>query len=279
MGYKDEEGVMVNQPDIRYIQSDHVVAGVEWLPDAESKISVEGFYKRYNNYPFSLIDSISLASKGADFDLFGDEPVKSIAEGRAFGAEFLYRNRDLFGANLTISYTLVRSETLPLKESLTPLGWIPTSWDNIHLLNIYGFRKFRGNWQVGFKWRFVGGQPYTPYDYYTSSLADYWDVTGFPAYDYNQYNQLRYEPFHQLDLRVDKEWFFSRITINLYVDVQNVYNYKSTSSTFLIPELDNNGLPVIENPEDPQGLQRYIMKEVETAAGTVLPTIGIIIEF
>ncbi len=42
--------------------------------------------------------------------------------------------------NLTVSYTLVRSETLPQKESLKPLGWIPTTWDNIHLLNIYGFR-------------------------------------------------------------------------------------------------------------------------------------------
>ena len=279
MGYKDEEGVMVNKPVLEYIQSDHIVAGVEWLPDAESKLSVEGFYKKYNNYPFSLIDSISLASKGADFGFFGNEPVESVAKGRAFGAEFLYRNRDLFGTNLTISYTLVRSETLPRKESLTPLGWIPTTWDNVHLLNIYGFRKFKRNWQVGFKWRFVGGQPYTPYDYQTSSLVDYWDVTGFPAYDYNRYNQLRYEPYHQLDLRIDKEWYFSRITINLYADVQNVYNYKSTSSTFLVQELDNEGNPVIENPLDPPELQRYSMREVESAAGTVLPTIGIIVEF
>jgi hypothetical protein len=279
MGYQDAEGTMVNQPGIKYIRSDHLVAGVEWLPDNESKVSVEGFYKKYNNYPFSLIDSISLASKGADFGFFGNEPVESVAEGRAFGAEFLYRNRDLFGTNLTISYTLVRSETNPKKESLTSLGWIPTAWDNVHLLNIYGFRKFKKNWQVGFKWRFVGGQPYTPYDYYTSSLVDYWDVTGFPAFDYDLYNQLRFEPFHQLDLRIDKEWYFSRITINLYADVQNVYNYKSTSSTFLVQEKDAEGNPIIENPSDPPELQRYRMKELESAAGTVLPTIGIIIEF
>ena len=106
-------------------------------------------------------------------------------------ASKVYDNRDLFGSNLTISYTLVRSETLPRKESLTDLGWIPTSWDNIHLLNIYGFREFKGNWQIGFKWRFVGGQPYTPYDEYTSSLVQYWDLTGFGALDYNQYNRLR----------------------------------------------------------------------------------------
>jgi TonB-dependent Receptor Plug Domain len=157
MGYKSPDGVMVNQPDIKYIRSDHIVAGVEWLPDAESKVSVEGFYKKYSNYPFSLIDSVSLASKGADFGLYGNEPVKSVSQGRVYGAEFLYRNRDLFGTNLTISYTLVRSETIPIKESLIPLGNIPTSWDNVHLLNIYGFRKFKGNWQAGFKWRLVGG--------------------------------------------------------------------------------------------------------------------------
>jgi len=279
MGYKNPDGVMVNQPDIKYIRSDHVVAGVEWLPNAESKVSVEGFYKKYSNYPFSVIDSVSLASKGADFGLYGNEPVKSIAKGRAYGAEFLYRNREFFGTNLTISYTLVRSETMPIKESLIPLGNIPTSWDNVHLLNIYGFRKFKGNWQVGFKWRFVGGQPYTPYDNYTSSLVDYWDVTAFPAYDYNQYNQQRYEPYHQLDLRIDKEWYLSRISINLYVDIQNVYNYKSTSNTFLVQELDQAGNPILQEPSYPGEPERYKMKELQSAAGTVLPTIGVIIEF
>jgi hypothetical protein len=278
MGYQDEEGILVNR-DLTYIRADHVVAGVEWLPGVESKMSIEGFYKKYDNYPFSLIDSISLASKGADFGLFGNEPVASVAEGRSYGAEFLYRNRDLFGVNLTVSYTLVRSETLPRKESLVSLGWIPTTWDNIHLLNIYGFRQFKGNWQVGFKWRFVGGQPYTPYDLNKSSLVQYWDVTRFPAQDFNQYNQLRFKPFHQLDIRIDKEWFLSRITINLYADVQNVYNFKTTGTTFLVQELDQDGNPVIENPSDPPALQRYRFRELSSAAGTVLPSVGIIIEF
>ncbi|MGM0474571.1 MAG: TonB-dependent receptor [Bacteroidota bacterium] len=276
MGYEDEEGIRVNQTeDLRYVRSDHLVAGVEWLPDQESKMSVEGFYKKYDQYPFSLRDSISLASKGADFGIFGAEPVVSTARGRAYGTEFLYRNRDLSGINLTVSYTLVRSETLPQRESLKDLGWIPTTWDNIHLLNILGFRKFKGNWQVGFKWRFVGGQPYTPFDYRTSSLIQYWDVTKTAAFDLNQYNQLRYKPFHQLDLRVDKEWFLSKITINLYADVQNVYNFETTSSTFLVTEKNDSGNPVVD-PEDPT---RYLMKEIESAAGTVLPTVGIIIEF
>jgi hypothetical protein len=279
MGFKNEEGMMVNQPGVKYIQSDHIVAGLEWLPDEESKVSVEGFFKKYSDYPYSLVDSISIASKGADFGLFGYEPIKSIAEGRAYGAEFLYRNRDLFGSNLTVSYTLVRSESQPTNSELEDLGWIPTTWDNVHLLNIYGFRKFKGNWQVGFKWRFVGGQPYTPYDEYTSSLVQYWDVTNFPKTDFSQFNQLRFEPFHQLDLRVDKEWFLSRFTINVYLDIQNVYNFSTTSNTFLTPEVDDQGNPIIENPGDPAELQRYRMKELSSTAGTVLPTVGVIIEF
>jgi hypothetical protein len=279
MGFKNDENLMSNKDRLKYIRSDHIVAGLEWLPEKESKISVEGFYKKYSNYPFSLVDSVSLASLGADFGIYGDVPAESTGEGRAYGAEFLYRNRDLFGSNLTISYTLVRSETLPRRESLTDLGWIPTTWDNIHLLNIYGFREFKGNWQVGFKWRLIGGQPYTPYDEYTSSLVQYWDVTGFPALNYNEYNQLRYQTFNQLDLRVDKEWYLPGITINLYADIQNVLNSKTTSSTFLIQELDAEGNPIIENPGDPVELQRYRMKELESVAGTVLPTIGVIIEF
>ena len=146
-------------------------------------------------------------------------------------------------------------------------------------MNIYGFREFKGNWQIGAKWRFIGGQPYTPYDYYTSSLVEYWDVTGFPATDFSQFNQLRFEPFTQLDLRVDKEWFLKKVTINVYLDIQNVLNSKTTSSTFLIQDLDDNGNPIIENPGDPADLQRYRMKELESTAGTILPTIGVIIEF
>jgi hypothetical protein len=77
----------------------------------------------------------------------------------------------------------------------------------------------------------------------------------------------------------DKEWFLSRFTINVYADIQNVYNFKTTSNTFLTPEVDDQGNPIIENPGDPAELQRYRMKELSSTAGTVLPTIGVIIEF
>jgi hypothetical protein len=280
LGYRDEEtGVAVNKEnDLTFIQADHYVAGIELLPDDKSKFSIEGFYKVYNNYPFSLRDSISLASKGADFGVFGNEPVVSTGEGRAYGAEVLYRNKDLFGFNVILSYTLVRSETKAQKAALLDREWIPTSWDNRHLLNLTGFRKFKGNWQVGFKWRFVGGIPYTPINLEQSSLVLNWDYTGREILDFGQYNSLRFSPFHQLDLRVDKEWFLDNLTLNLYFDVQNLYNYKTDGTEFLVQREENN-IPVILNPEAPLIQQRYDMDPRSTQVGTILPTVGVIIEF
>jgi hypothetical protein len=34
----------------------------------------------------------------------------------------------------------------------------------------------------------------------------------------------RLEPFHQLDIRVDKRWVFSAFTLGVYLDLINAYN-------------------------------------------------------
>ncbi len=276
LGYIDENNVAVNKNNnLGYIRSDHIVAGIEVLPDSKSKFSVEGFYKNYANYPFSLRDSISLASKGADFGVVGNEPVSSTGVGRAYGAEVLYRNKDFLGFNLILSYTLVRSETKPEKEILLDREWIPTAWDNRHLLNLTGFRKFKGNWQVGFKWRFVGGTPYTPIDYETSANVYSWDYTGREVLDLSNYNNERFKSFHQLDIRVDKEWYFKTLTLNLYVDVQNAYNFKTQGSEFLVQQFASDNTPLYTDATQ----QQYQMTPFQTEVGTLLPSVGIIIEF
>lgn len=279
LGYKDEDGIAVNKENnLKYIRADHLVAGLEYLPDDKSKFSVEGFYKHYNNYPFSLRDSISLASKGADFGIYGNEPVSSTGVGRSYGAELLYRNKDLAGFNLILSYTYVWSQTKPLRTELLDRVWIPTAWDNRHLLNVTGFKKFKGNWQLGFKWRFVGGAPYTPIDVEASSNRLNWDYTGREILDLSRYNDFRFDPFHQLDVRVDKEWFLNNLTLNLYFDIQNLYNFKTDGSEFLVQQFDGEQA-IIKNPTAPLQAQQYVMDTKTTEVGTLLPSVGIIIKF
>jgi hypothetical protein len=278
LGFSNQQGDLLNKENgLKYISADHVVGGVQYLPNDQSKISLEGFYKNYNDYPFSLDDSISLANKGTDFGSFGDEEVKSVAEGRAYGLELLFRHQDLFGTNVVLSYTYVRSEFRELNQQLEPTGsFIPSTWDNRHLLNLTATREFKNNWQVGLRWRFVGGAPYTPLDRQKSAQIDAWNARGRAYPDYERLNARRLEPFHQLDLRVDKQFFFDRWSLMLYLDVQNVYNFAADEPPVLIRRTGEDGQPLV----DPDNSNRYLLKRLEVEeSGNVLPSIGVIVEF
>lgn len=281
LGFRDNNGNLVNKRNgLKYIQSDHIVTGFEFLPDDDSKVTLEGFYKWYDDYPVSIIDKVSLASKGGGFGTFGDEEVLSLAKGKAYGLELLYRNKDLAGFNIILSYTLFRSKSQEIDQMLDPLdNFIPSAWDNVHLLNLTSIRKFKKDWQVGFKWRFLGGAPYTPWDLATSQKRPAWDAQGIGYLDFSQFNFLRLKGFNQLDVRVDKEFFFNKWTLTLYTDIQNLLNLKADQPENLYRVEDENGNPVIINPTEPYQDQLYELKLVQPEVGTILPTIGVIVEF
>jgi hypothetical protein len=281
IGFRSNDGDLVNKENgLTYIRSDHLVGGFEFLPDDRSKLSVEAFHKWYGDYPVSVLDKVSIASKGGDFGTFGDEEVISLATGRAYGMEVLYRTKDLAGFNIIFSYTLVRSESQDVDQDLNPLDtFIPSAWDNKHLLNITSFRKFKGYWQAGFRYRFAGGTPYTPWDMATSEKRPAWDARGTGYLDYSQFNSLRLTGFNQLDIRVGNEWYFSKWRLNLYLDIQNLLNFKADSPPNIYQRENPDGSPIIQNPDDDYTDQLYSLKLVKTETGTILPTIGIIVEF
>jgi hypothetical protein len=268
MGYRLPDGELLNKTNgLRYIQADHIVAGVDFRRNDQSKITLEGFYKFYNYYPFSLRDSVSLASKGADFGVAGDEGVIPVSKGKAWGAELYFREKITRNIDATVSYTWVRSSFEDKHGE-----FIPSAWDNRNILNVSALASLKKNWDIGVKWRFVGGAPYTPYDFERSSLIEAWDAKGRGYLDYDEYNTQRLTVFHQLDLRVDKEYFFKKWSLNLYLDIQNLYNFKAEQPDELVQVRDENGQPVLKDPLN------YELKYLTSESGTVLPTIGIIVE-
>jgi outer membrane receptor for ferrienterochelin and colicin len=271
LGYRDSRSNLVNKENgLKYINVIHYVAGIEFLPTVKSQITFETFYKDYNNYPFSVKDSVSLASKGADYGVYGDEEVKSKGTGRAYGFEIFGRSKDILKFNAVFSYTFVRSEFKDYNGK-----YIPASWDNRHLFTLTANRKFNKNWDLGFKWRFVGGAPYTPWDEEKSSYKEAWDAQGQGYLDYSKYNEERLDPFHQLDLRVDKGYFYNKWSLMFYLDIQNIYNFKADQPDYLIRVTDDDGVPIT----DPDNPDKYVLKTVESSSGTILPTIGIMVEF
>ncbi len=271
LGYRDVNGALVNKDNgLTYIHANHLVAGIEFRPSDNSQITVEGFYKKYTNYPFSIKDSVSLASKGADYGVYGDEAVTSVSKGHAFGMEILGRLKKYKGISAVVTYTFVRSEFTDKKGE-----YLPSSWDNRHLLTITATRNFKKNWDLGLKWRYIGGAPYTPWDMNRSAIKSAWDAQGIAYPDYSKFNKERLDAFHQLDLRVDKSWYYNKWSLMLYFDAQNAYNFKADQPDYVVRAEDANGTPLT----DPNDSGKYLLRTIKNTGGTVLPTIGIMIEF
>ena len=197
--------------------------------------------------------------------MLGTESVNSTAQGRAFGLELLARWFGYKNLNLIAAYTYVRSEFKNPKTG----NYIPSSWDNRHLFTLTGGYTLPRNWVIGAKFRAVGGAPYTPYDVDKSSLKTAWDAQNRPYLDYSRYNTLRLKTFTQLDMRVDKTYFFNKWMFGFYFDVQNAMNTKYNQA----PIITSTGITDPANPD------KYIMKNINQRNGTIVPSIGIMVEF
>ena len=271
MGYRNSSNVLVNKTNnITYISNDHIVAGIEYNPTDYSKLTIEGFYKNYNNYPFLVNKNISLANLGGDFGVIGNEEVRSSSSGRAYGIEFLAQqklSKNFYGI---LAYTWVKSE---FKDQFN--NFVPSSWDNGHIISLTAGKKFKKDWEIGLKFRFSGGAPYTPYDTLISSLIQVWDVSNMGLFDYERLNELRLNANHGLDLRIDKKWFWEKVALNVYLDIQNLYNFQAETPPSLIVLTDDDGNRLIH----PTDNTRYQTSLIQNTSGTLLPSIGLQFEF
>lgn len=268
LGFKNNNGKLVNKY-LRYMRVSQESIGLSWRPRNTFELSIEGFYKKYDKIPFSIVDRIPLACKGNDYGVIGNEALSSTSQGRAYGAEILMKWLIAKKLNLSSSFTLFKSEYRNNKES----EYIASAWDNRYIFNMSGTYNFPHNWSLGMKVSCIGGAPYTPYDIDKSSLVTAWNAQGRPYYDYGQYNTGRLPAFGQLDVRVDKTFYLKRCMLGFYIDLQNVTNSKFRQPDILM------STGVIENPSAPIAEQRYKMKYISQKSGTLMPTLGITFEY
>ena len=277
LGYQ-EDGVFVNKENgVKFIRNNHFVAGFEYNTATNSKISIEGYYKYYFDYPFLLRDSLTLANLGGDFGVIGNEPTTSRSEGRSYGMEVLFQQRLYKGFYGIAAYTLGWSEFEDKNGEL-----IPSSWDARHILNLTLGKRFGNNWEIGVAWRYQSGLPGTPFSD-ASSLVLNWDANGRGIPNYGLLNTLRNDASNTIDFRVDKKWFFDKWSLNVYLDVENITgNAVGSDQLILNRPLDENDKPIgngiITNPDAPVEQQRYDLKTITDATGTPIPSIGIMIE-
>ena len=211
LGFKDINDNFLNT-NMLYTKSNHYVFGIEYNTSYSSRFTIESFYKKYNNYPISVLDNISLANKGADFEVLGNEFLLSNGKGKSYGLEFLYQQKLQNNFYGIFSYTFFFSEFSNLDNI-----YLPSVWDNRHLISFTGGYKLKKNWEISSKLRYTGNTPYAPVDTNSSSFS-YPEI----IFDYSQLGNYFLQSFTKLDLRVDKRWNFKSTSMNFYIDIENL---------------------------------------------------------
>lgn len=273
LGFRDNQANLVNK-DLPYIRTDHYVAGLEYLPGKSTRITLEGFYKQYSDYLVSVRTGISLANQGADFGVIGNEDLVGSGNGESYGTELFFQQKLWKGFFFVGSYTLFWTKFGGRDQKL-----IPSSWDNRHLLSITTGKKFRRNWELGLKYRYQGGVPYTPIDE-AASLRNFTTV-GREILDITRLNTLRLGGFSQLDMRIDKKWNFKRTTLDLFMDITNVLSTKSDvfPAFTLQRNTDNTAFATTDGKPLAADGSNGIPVILAEPDGSLLPSIGIIFEF
>ena len=72
----------------------------------------------------------------------------------------------------------------------------------------------------------------------------------------------------------DKYYFFKKWALMLYLDIQNILNFKNKGQNYIIREKNPDGsYKTIDDGKE------YVLKSVPNDSGTILPTVGIMVKF
>jgi TonB family protein len=187
----------------------HYSLGAEYRPRPHLLVDATFYYK-------DMFDLVARSDRVVERD--GElvpEVYNNDGLGRVYGLELLLRHEfanHFFG---WIAYTLSRAERLDPGEDEYRLF----DFDQTHIFTLVGSYQLPRNWEVAIRFRYVTGRP-------TTLIVG--GVFNVDTYEYEpipgEVNADRFTAFHQLDLRVDKRWIFDSWKLNLYMDIQNVYN-------------------------------------------------------
>ncbi len=198
-----ETSLVFGTPGLVSNRAVHYSVGVEQEITRPIEVSVEGFYKHLDHLVARLPNN------------FGGYDYSNLGTGYVAGAEVLLKYKPdarFFG---WIAYTLSRSTRAEPPDYTTHLF----QYDQTHILTLLGSYRLGGGWEFGARFRLVSGALDTPSvaGVFSADAGTYASVSGAPF-------STRVPMFHQLDLRVDKQWRYTGWTLRTYLDVQNVYN-------------------------------------------------------
>lgn len=226
-------------PDLHPERSFQVTFGVEQRFTDFLRLDVDLFYKRLSELVVPVFFEDDLTGGTVIWDNRGD--------GYIYGGELLLELKPWKGFQGWIAYTYQRS----FRRDAPDDDWYRYDFDQPHILDVIARYDLPWELSVGLRFRLVSGNPYTTQErlLYDVDAFSYQAISG-------EYNAERMPTFHQLDLRVDKQFRFRTWKLLAYVEILNLYNqrnveqatynfdYSEQAWIYSLPFLPNLGLRV-----------------------------------
>jgi hypothetical protein len=191
----------------------HHILGIEYLFNSGTKISIEGYHKDLDNTFTSYDTSYVISNYGSGFSR---------------GIEFYLQKKMTDKLMGSVAYTYSVSKRKDYKSS--PEYYF--NFDQKHSFTfIYGY-KISENWQIGAKFQYNTGMPYTQIVTTIRRGQNWYIVEG-------EKNSSRYPDYHKLDIRIDRSFHFNSWSLTAYIDIWNAYNRKNV--IYYRFEADENG--------------------------------------
>ncbi|MDA1190158.1 MAG: TonB-dependent receptor, partial [Candidatus Poribacteria bacterium] len=186
-------------PKVGNTSSAHYTFEIERQVDKTLSVQLAGYYKRL-------------------WDLVTDdevEVVKNQGTGNVRGFEVMarYRPSERFFGLLSYANSESRRRYRPEDPEIL------YNYDQTHVATVAATVKPTRKWDIGLKWQYGTGMPYTPVvgSTFNATKGDYTPIYGAT-------NSERFPAFHRLDLRVGRTWQPSGWQMQTYLEILNLYN-------------------------------------------------------
>ncbi len=196
----------VGNPNLSTSQANHYVLEFTRQVSPATEFKVAGYYK-------NLAD---LATVDADARYLNQ------GVGYAQGTEVFLRHRagDRFLGWGSYAYGLSKRRDRPDE----PYRYY--SFDQTHVATFAATYRPASTWEVGAKWQYRTGNPYTPIlDANLGTDPRNGEPIYFPLYA--EINSARFPPYHRLDVKFSKAFRFDSWEIGFFIELLNVYNRKN----------------------------------------------------
>lgn len=215
----------VGNPELKSSQASHYILELKRQVSPDTEIKMAAYYK----------DLINLVTSDETYIYLNQ------GEGYAQGTEIFLRHRsgEKFLSWISYAYTLSK------RRDRIDEPYRFYSFDQTHVATFAASFKPSSTWEIGAKWQYRTGNPYTPvidadplpdpryierigglenlqYES-TSDILD--NLIYIPVY--GETNSGRLPPYHRLDLRLSKTFRFSGWELGLFLELLNVYNRKN----------------------------------------------------